>query len=130
MAGGPEPVAQGRGGGDGLRPVRRLAERRLYARQLRQEGFPVGLHGLDEIEPRRQAAAAPRGAARQGEILGRIGNAEKGRLLAEQGMEILFVPFWTDTKNGAILQRDWNLIAKGTRMTQDFAEFLKKISRY
>ncbi|AZI53860.1 transposase [Epilithonimonas vandammei] len=37
---------------------------------------------------------------------------------------------WTDTKSGKILQRDWNLIAKGTRMTQDFAEFLKKISRY
>ncbi len=37
---------------------------------------------------------------------------------------------WTDTKSGNILQRDWNLIAKGTRMTQDFAEFLKKISRY
>lgn len=37
---------------------------------------------------------------------------------------------WTDTKNGNIIQRDWNLIAKGTRMTQDFAEFLKKISRY
>ena len=28
---------------------------------------------------------------------------------------------WTDTKSGKILQRDWNLIAKGTRMTQDFA---------
>lgn len=37
---------------------------------------------------------------------------------------------WTDKKNGAVLQRDWSLIAKGTRMTQDFAEFLKKISRY
>lgn len=37
---------------------------------------------------------------------------------------------WTDTKTGNILQRDWNLVAKGTRMTQDFAEFLKKISRY
>ena len=37
---------------------------------------------------------------------------------------------WTVTKNGNIIQRDWNLIAKGTRMTQDFAEFLKKISRY
>lgn len=37
---------------------------------------------------------------------------------------------WTDTKTGNIIQRDWNLIAKGTRMTQDFAEFLKKISRY
>ena len=37
---------------------------------------------------------------------------------------------WTDTITGNIIQRDWNLIAKGTRMTQDFAEFLKKISRY
>ncbi len=37
---------------------------------------------------------------------------------------------WTDTKSEKILQRDWNLIAQGTRMTQDFAEFLKKISRY
>jgi hypothetical protein len=37
---------------------------------------------------------------------------------------------WTDTKSGNIIQRNWNLIAKGTRMTQDFAEFLKKISRY
>lgn len=37
---------------------------------------------------------------------------------------------WTDTKTGNIIRRDWNLIAKGTRMTQDFAEFLKKISRY
>lgn len=37
---------------------------------------------------------------------------------------------WNDTKTGNIIQRDWNLIAKGTRMTQDFAEFLKKISRY
>ena len=37
---------------------------------------------------------------------------------------------WTDTKSGKIAQRNWKLIAKGTRMTQDFAEFLKKISRY
>jgi len=37
---------------------------------------------------------------------------------------------WTETKSGNIIKRDWNLIAKGTRMTQDFAEFLKKISRY
>ena len=37
---------------------------------------------------------------------------------------------WTETKTGNIIQRDWSLIAKGTRMTQDFAEFLKKISRY
>lgn len=37
---------------------------------------------------------------------------------------------WLDRDNHETLQRDWNLIAKGTRMTQDFAEFLKKISRY
>ncbi len=37
---------------------------------------------------------------------------------------------WTDVKSGKILQRDWKLIAGGTRMTQDFAEFLKKICRY
>lgn len=37
---------------------------------------------------------------------------------------------WTDTKSGNIIQRDWKLIAKGTRLTQDFAEFLKKICRY
>jgi len=37
---------------------------------------------------------------------------------------------WIDKKTGEILQRNWSLIAKGTRMTQDFAEFLKKISRY
>lgn len=37
---------------------------------------------------------------------------------------------WTDVKSGNIIQRDWHLIAKGTRMTTEFAEFLKKISRY
>lgn len=37
---------------------------------------------------------------------------------------------WTDVKTGNIIQRNWDLIAKGTRMTTDFAEFLKKISRY
>ena len=37
---------------------------------------------------------------------------------------------WTEMKSGNIVQRDWKLIAKGTRMTQDFAEFLKKISQY
>lgn len=30
---------------------------------------------------------------------------ELGRMLAEQGMEILFVPFWTDTKNGYLRVR-------------------------
>jgi predicted amidohydrolase/GNAT superfamily N-acetyltransferase len=30
---------------------------------------------------------------------------ELGRILSEQGMEILFVPFWTDTKNGYLRVR-------------------------
>lgn len=30
---------------------------------------------------------------------------ELGRILADQGMEILFVPFWTDTKNGYLRVR-------------------------
>ncbi|MGH1516558.1 ISAon1 family transposase N-terminal region protein [Chryseobacterium sp. JK1] len=37
---------------------------------------------------------------------------------------------WTDKHSGEILQRDWGVVAKGTRMTKDFAGFLKKISRY
>lgn len=37
---------------------------------------------------------------------------------------------WTDIKSGKILQRNWNLIAKGSHMTKDFADFKKKISRY
>lgn len=37
---------------------------------------------------------------------------------------------WTDKTTGEIVTRDWNIIAKGTRMTQEFSEFLKKISRY
>lgn len=37
---------------------------------------------------------------------------------------------WTDKTSGEILQRDWHLVAKGTRMTQEFAAFLKKISRH
>ena len=37
---------------------------------------------------------------------------------------------WTDKQTGEIVARDWNVIAQGTRMTQEFSEFLKKISRY
>nr|MDQ8213604.1 transposase [Mariniflexile sp. KMM 9835] len=29
-----------------------------------------------------------------------------------------------------IIKRDWNLVAQGTRMTSEFAAFLKDISRY
>jgi len=37
---------------------------------------------------------------------------------------------WTDKESQEIIQRDWNIIAKGTRMTQEFADFLKDINRY
>ena len=36
---------------------------------------------------------------------------------------------WLDVDTKETVQRDWNLVASGTRMTQDFAEFLKKICR-
>ncbi|MEZ7500836.1 transposase [Flavobacterium sp. Arc3] len=36
---------------------------------------------------------------------------------------------WTNKANGEIIQRDWLLAAKGTRMTQEFAAFLKEINR-
>lgn len=37
---------------------------------------------------------------------------------------------WTDKETGEILQRDWSLVAKGTKMTADFAAFLKEVSGY
>ncbi|QMU62993.1 MAG: transposase [Flavobacteriaceae bacterium] len=36
---------------------------------------------------------------------------------------------WLDRKTKQIVQRDWNLVAQGTRMTEQFAAFLKEISR-
>jgi len=36
---------------------------------------------------------------------------------------------WRDVKTKETLQRDWNTIAKGTRMTEEFAIFLKEINR-
>lgn len=35
---------------------------------------------------------------------------------------------WTLTNSGMIIKRDWNLIAKGTRITNEFASFLKGIA--
>lgn len=32
---------------------------------------------------------------------------------------------WLDKKTGEVVSRDWDLAAKGTRMTEDFAAFLK-----
>jgi hypothetical protein len=37
---------------------------------------------------------------------------------------------WLNQTTGNIVMRDWNIVAKGTRMTKDFAAFLKVISRY
>lgn len=37
---------------------------------------------------------------------------------------------WVNETQGTIVMRDWELIAKGTRMTKEFAAFLKVISRY
>jgi len=37
---------------------------------------------------------------------------------------------WLDKASKKIVQRDWNLVAKGSRMTNDFADFLKEINKY
>ena len=37
---------------------------------------------------------------------------------------------WTNETTGDIVWRDWEVVAKGTRMTNEFAAFLKVISRY
>lgn len=37
---------------------------------------------------------------------------------------------WTDKKTQKVLQRDWKLVSKGSRMTDEFAAFLKEISRF
>ena len=37
---------------------------------------------------------------------------------------------WMNTKTGKVVYRDWTEIGKGTRMTSEFAAFLKDISRY
>lgn len=37
---------------------------------------------------------------------------------------------WLNKNNGQIVQRNWKIVAKGTRMTDEFAAFLKEISRY
>lgn len=37
---------------------------------------------------------------------------------------------WLDKTTKQVVQRDWNLVAQGTRMTTEFAAFLKEISQY
>ena len=36
---------------------------------------------------------------------------------------------WVDEDTGKIVSRDWELVAKGTRMTKEFAAFLKELHR-
>ncbi|MEI6750770.1 MAG: transposase family protein [Bacteroidota bacterium] len=37
---------------------------------------------------------------------------------------------WLDESTGNPVFRDWEMVAKGTRMTKEFAAFLKGIARY
>lgn len=37
---------------------------------------------------------------------------------------------WLDKSTNEIAQRDWDLVAQGTRMTIEFAAFLKVLSQY
>lgn len=37
---------------------------------------------------------------------------------------------WLNKTNKAVVQRDWNLVAQGTRMTVEFAAFLKVLNSY
>lgn len=37
---------------------------------------------------------------------------------------------WQNETTGTIVVRDWNMVAKGTRMTVEFASFLKAFNRY
>lgn len=37
---------------------------------------------------------------------------------------------WLNEDSGKVVFRNWNMIAQGTRITKDFAAFLKEFSRY
>lgn len=37
---------------------------------------------------------------------------------------------WMNHTTNMVVSRNWDLVAKGTRMTADFAAFLKEISRF
>jgi hypothetical protein len=37
---------------------------------------------------------------------------------------------WLNEDTGKVVYRDWDLVAKGTRITKEFAAFLKEIGRY
>ena len=37
---------------------------------------------------------------------------------------------WLNETTGKVVFRDWDVVAKGTRLTDEFASFLKEIGRY
>ena len=37
---------------------------------------------------------------------------------------------WRHKGTGQVIERDWQLVAEGTRITQEFAAFLKEFDRY
>lgn len=37
---------------------------------------------------------------------------------------------WLDKDTREVVKKDWELVAKGTRLTPEFASFLKEINRY
>lgn len=37
---------------------------------------------------------------------------------------------WLNATTNQVVSRDWDLVAKGTRLTSEFAAFLKELSRY
>lgn len=37
---------------------------------------------------------------------------------------------WLNTESSVVIYRNWTLVEKGTRMTGEFAAFLKEINRY
>lgn len=37
---------------------------------------------------------------------------------------------WLNEDTGKVVFRDWDLVARGTRITKDFADFLKEFRRY
>ena len=37
---------------------------------------------------------------------------------------------WLNIESGKVIYREWTLVEKGTRLTGEFAAFLKEISRY
>lgn len=37
---------------------------------------------------------------------------------------------WLNTETGKVVYRDWTEVGEGTRMTREFADFLKEVGRY